>query len=265
VPADAIRYLTTHDNSFVRYFEGHDAAVTCLAMHPGHDEFISCSKDNTVRFWAANTKNSTGSLKLNSPYLSAFDPSGQVFAIGSPTSGEILLYDHRNFDKAPFATFDVLEKCGFADTIYTTKGWTKLEFSNDGKFILLGTKGAGHFLIDSFDGTLRAYLHKSESGANRLAAGEDPSVNGSSSTGPVLHESSGDCCFTPDGRYVLGGSKSKVLIWDTLSPVDGDQTLEPTYAFESPQQAAVLAYNPRFNFFATADEDLTLWLPDPHA
>jgi COMPASS component SWD2 len=46
---DSIRYLTTHDNSFVRYFEGHEGAVTCLAMHPGSDDFISCSKDNTIR------------------------------------------------------------------------------------------------------------------------------------------------------------------------------------------------------------------------
>ena len=50
---DAIRYLTTHDNAFLRYFEGHEAAVTCLEMHPGSDKFISCSKDNTVRLWNA--------------------------------------------------------------------------------------------------------------------------------------------------------------------------------------------------------------------
>ncbi|KAI0127780.1 WD domain-containing protein, partial [Xylariales sp. AK1849] len=257
---DAIRYLTTHDNAFVRYFEGHEAGVTCLAMHPGSDDFISCSKDNTMRIWNAGTKNATGLLHLNTPYLAAYDPSGQCFAVGSPTSGQILLYDHRNFDKAPFSIFDIGESCAFADPVHILKGWTKLEFSNDGKSILLGTKG-GHFLIDSFEGTLRAYLARPDK-TSRLAAGEEPSTNGGSST-----ESSGDCCFTSDGRYVISGSQNKVLIWDTLGQVDGDKTLEPTHVLdtETGGQAAVVAFNPRFNFFATADHDLCFWMPDPHA
>lgn len=239
--------------------------MTCLAMHPGQDEFISCSKDNTVRFWHANTKNATGLLHLNTPYLSAYDPSGQIFAVGSPSSGQVLLYDHRKFDKAPFGTFDIVESCGFADSVHVTKDWTKLEFSNDGKSILLGTKGSGHFLIDSFEGTLRAYLHKPESGTGRLAAGEEPSMNGASTPNSSNIESSGDCCFTTDGRYVMSGSKNKVLVWDTLGQVDGDKTLEPTHTMESPRQASVVAFNPRFNFFATADQDLVLWMPDHHA
>ncbi|KAH8653456.1 WD40-repeat-containing domain protein [Xylariales sp. PMI_506] len=264
---DAIRYLTTHDNAFVRYFEGHEASVTCLAMHPGQDDFISCSKDNTIRLWNASTKNATGVLHLNTPYLAAFDPSGQCFAVGSPTSAQVLLYDHRNFDKAPFAVFDIAESCSFADPAHVVKGWTKLEFSNDGRSILLGTKGAGHFLLDSFQGTLRAYLHKPQGGTGRLAAGEDPAVNGGSSTGGSGNvESSGDCCFTPDGRYVVSGTRgSKLLIWDTLGQTDEDKTLEPLHVLDAERHAAVVACNPRFNFIATADQDLVFWLPDPHA
>lgn len=161
---DAIRYLTTHDNAFIRYFEGHEGAVTNLAMHPGSDDFISCSKDNTVRLWNTGTKNATGVLHLNTPYLSAFDPSGQVFAVGSPSAGHVLIYDHRNFDKAPVNMFDIVESCASVDTDQLMKGWTKLEFSNDGKSILLGTKGGGHFLLDSFKGHLKAYLQKPEAG-----------------------------------------------------------------------------------------------------
>ncbi|KAK9790395.1 hypothetical protein SCARD494_08344 [Seiridium cardinale] len=263
---DAIRYLTTHDNAFIRYFEGHEAAVTSLAMHPGHDDFISCSKDNTVRLWNASTKNATGILTLNTPYLSAYDPSGQIFAIGSPNSGQILLYDQRNFDKAPFSTFDIGETCVFADAAYVLKGWTKLEFSNDGKNLLLGTKGNGHFLIDAFEGTLRAYLHKPNGGTRRLAAGEEPSMNGASSGGSSNVEGSGDCGFSPDGRYVVGGgANNKLLIWDTLGQVDEDKTLEPVHIIDSEKPASVVAFSPRFNFIATADQELVFWLPDPHA
>ncbi|KAK7990840.1 hypothetical protein PG990_015120 [Apiospora arundinis] len=255
---DAIRYLTTHDNSFVRYFDGHTDTVTCLAMHPGNDEFISCSKDNTIRLWEAGTKNAIGCLQLNSPYLAAYDPSGEVFAVASPTAGQILLYSRRAWDKAPFSTFDVVESCIFADFDHANAGWTKLEFSNDGKNILLGTSGGGHFLLDSFKGNMRAYLRKPESGSSRLAAGEDRATNGSS----AMVDGSGDVCFTSDGRYVIGGSGDSVVIWDTLGQVDGDKALDPIHKLDNDKRrAAVVAWSPRHNFFATADQDLVMWLP----
>lgn len=267
VRTDAIRYLTTHDNAFLRYFEGHEAPVTCLEMHPGKDDFISCSKDNTVRLWNAGTRNAYGLLHLNTPYLTAWDPSGQVFAVGSPISGMVLLYDHRNFDKAPFAEFDIVEACHRVDPSHVMQGWTKLEFANDGRTILLGTKGKGHFLLGSFDGHLKAYLRKPEGGrSSRLAAGEEYSVNGGSG-GPSI-EGGGDCCFTSDGRYVIGGTKKGVVVWDTLGqPAGENKVLDPVHSMDPPyaQEAAVVAWNPRFNFLTTADQDVTFWLPDPEA
>ncbi|KAI1267222.1 WD40 repeat-like protein [Xylariaceae sp. FL1019] len=265
---DAIRYLTTHDNAFIRYFEGHEAPVTCLAVHPGTDDFISCSKDNTVRLWNASTKHATGMLNLTTPFLSAFDPSGQIFAVASPSAGQILLYDHRNFDKAPFSTFDVVDAGRYVETNMDNNnllsGWTKLAFANDGRTILLGTKGKGHFLLDSFNGSLKAYLQKPEGRPNRLAPGEDATVNGGGWNGSNV-EGSGDCCFSPDGRYVIGGTKKGVVVWDTLGQSDEKKVLAPCHTLEDPRQAAVVSFNPRFNFFATADQDVVFWLPDQHA
>lgn len=236
-------------------------------MHPGNDDFLSCSKDNTVRLWNAATKNATGLLYLNTPTLSAFDPSGQVFAVASPTGGCVLLYDHRNFDKAPFSTFDIVESCAAIDPLHVMSGWTKLEFSNDGRSILLGTKGGGHFLLNSFDGALKAYLRKPEAAPGRLAAGEESVMNGGSSSGAGGIEGSGDCCFTPDGRYVISGSKTNILVWDTLVKADENKVLEPCNVLdcEGSRQAAVVEFNPRFNFFASANQELVFWLPDPHA
>ncbi|KAK4043266.1 WD40-repeat-containing domain protein [Parachaetomium inaequale] len=253
---DAIRYLATHDNSFIRYFEGHEGAVTNLALHPGTDNFISCSVDNTVRLWNIGTKQWTGKLFLNTPYLSAWDPSGNVFAVASPASGSVLLYDYRNYEKAPFSVFDVLKARGPADTEAAFRGWTKLEFSNDGKHLLLGSRGDGHFLLDSFDGSLKAYLKKPGASTRRLAAGETEGGN---------VESSGECCFAPDGRYVLSGAKSDLLVWDTLTTPGSDKVLEPAHVLEEKREAAVVAYNPRYNMIATADQDLMFWLPDPNS
>lgn len=232
-------------------------------MHPGSDNFLSCSKDNTVRLWDTQTKNWQGQLLLRSPYLAAYDPSGTVFAVGCPSSGSILLYDVRAYDKAPFATVDVVDQGRGLDPAHVVRGWTKLEFSNDGKSLLLGTRGAGHFLFDAFDGTLRAYLRRSGGPTRRLAVGEG-GMSAASSSGE--YESSGDCCFAPDGRFVVSGGRQDVAVWDTLrAPTTSDKSLEPMCTLPDKREAAVVGFNPRFNFFATADTDLLFWLPDPHA
>ncbi len=225
-------------------------------MHPGDDDFISCSRDGTVRLWDVSSKTWTGALHLNTPYLSAWDPSGQIFAIASPTAGSVFLYDRRNYAAAPFSVFDVVAQCGAADSRNLLQGWTKLEFSNDGKSLLLGTKGTGHFLLDSFDGTLKAHMWKREGLTSRAAPGEgsDTAV-----------ESSGDCCFTPDGRFVLSGASQNVLVWDTLAPVGENKDMDPAHVLEDKRETAVIAFNPRYNLFATADPDVLFWVPDPHA
>lgn len=176
----------------------------------------------------------------------------------------MLLYDARNYDKAPFSSIDVMEQCRGFDSQNLVKGWTKLEFSNDGKSLLVGTKGNGHFVLDAFDGTARAYLHKPLAGTRRQAPGETAAVNGTAAADPASYDSSGDCCFAPDGRFVISGTKHDVLVWDTLAPPPEGRVLEPAWTLPDKREAAVVAFNPRFNFFATADQDLVFWLPDPH-
>lgn len=216
-----------------------------------------------MRLWNTSTKQWVGQLFLNSPYLAAYDPSGNVFAVASPASGTVLLYDCKNFDRAPFSVFDVVEQCRGVDRANLLRGWTKLEFSNDGKSLLVGTKGAGHFLLDAFDGSLRAFLRKPDGGSSRLAPGESPAANGAGGNGGV-YESSGDCCFSPDGRFVLAGSRNGVLAWDVKGASTGaeNKVADPTFVLEEKREAAVLAFNPRYNHFATADEDVVFWVPD---
>lgn len=243
----------------MRYFEGHEKNVTCLSLHPGQDNFLSCSEDNTVRIWDAATKNACGKLLLNGAYLAAWDPSGNVFAVASPTAQAVLLYDFRNYDKEPFSTFDILQHS--QDAI--TKGWNKLEFSNDGKSLLLGTTGRSHFLLDSFDGHLKAHLLRDDNGGSaRLAAGEH-NPEGVDPSSPDFHyESTGDCCFTPDGRYVISGSrKQNILVWDTLASAQS-KDLRPSHELEYKGNSAVLAFNPRYNLFATGDKEVVIWVPD---
>ena len=276
--SDQIRYVDTHTDNYIRYFEGHEASVTSLIMHPGEDHFITCSRDDTVRLWDLSTRLWTGRLNLRSAHLVAYDPSGVTFAVGSAASGSVLMYDARQFDKAPFATFDIVAACRAVDPQHVMQGWTKLEFSNNGRSLLVGTRGAGHFVLDAFTGALVAYLAKPQgSGTRRLAPGEVGPT--SRSAGPF--ESSGDCAFSLDGMHVLsGGARRDMLVWDlsqaTQPPppplalgATPDQlreyqqrvTLQPSCVLEDQREAAVLAVNPRFNFVATADEEVLFWVP----
>lgn len=65
--------------------------------------------------------------------------------------------------------------------------FSKLEFSNDGKSILVGTTGGVHYILDAFQGAMKGRL-----------------IDHTANVIPGL--SSGDVCFTPDGRYVIGGT-----------------------------------------------------------
>ncbi|KAL9092012.1 MAG: hypothetical protein Q9159_001157, partial [Coniocarpon cinnabarinum] len=148
---DAIRYLSTHDNSYIRYFRGHTAAVTSLSLSPADDTFLTSSLDNTVRLWDLRSSNAQGLLHLHQPLLSTFDPTASVIAIASPAAQTILLYDARNYDKAPFATFDLrsIEDAMRGGMDISSPDWTVLSFSNDGNKLLVGTNGAGHYVLDA--------------------------------------------------------------------------------------------------------------------
>lgn len=259
---DTIRYLSTHDNSYLRYFEGHEKTVTCLALHPGQDNFISCSEDNTIRIWDAGSKNAHGILNLHGAYLAAWDPSGNVFAVASPTTQSILLYDFRNFDKEPFSTFDMLPYYSQDMSKSISKGWNKLEFSNDGKSLLLGTTGVSHFLLDAFDGNLKASLRRDRGGVKRLGSGDHNPEGLDTNSGEYMYPSTGDACFSPDGRYVFSGSRSQnVLVWDAMAS-NQERFLAPVHELEYKGDSAVIAFNPRSHFFATADKEVVFWTPD---
>ncbi|KAF7846128.1 hypothetical protein BT93_L5200 [Corymbia citriodora subsp. variegata] len=253
---DSLRLLELHNESFVRYFSGHTAQVTCLALSPGNDTFISCAADDTVHLWDLNSRSPTGRLSLSTPYLAAFDPSASVMAIASQSTQSVLMYDVRNYDKAPFTIFDLkdLERKYCPKT--QGRAWTKLEFSNDGQYLLLGTDYHGSFLLNSSDegDLLKAFLVGKTGESGRAAP-----LSGS---GKPLGQ--GDVCFTQDGRYVLGGSgdSNELCVWNCSQAV-GDKLEPMTKIASRSTRNPVVQVNPRYNMLATADTKVTMWLPEP--
>lgn len=271
---DNIRYLSSHDNSYIRYFRGHTAPVTCLSLSPSNDNFLSASLDDTVRLWDMQSQSPQGILKLKQPTLVAYDPTATVLAVACPLAQQLLLYDVRNYDKIPFTTFDLQQiEQAHTGAHGPLNNWSKLEFSNDGKKLLLATTGPGHFLLDAFSGKLLAYCTRPNGPTGRLAPSQyaelrerqrNKTAQGMPATGQ------GDACMTPDGRYVIGGSGDHGLcVWDTAGreagePGGRDMVLQPLHELGSKVagKAAVVGYNPRHNLLVTADKAVIFWVPD---
>lgn len=89
----------------------------------------------------------------------AYDPSGTVFAVALNLRSTIMMYDVKQFDKQPFLCVHiddpVLPLRAFPPR---TPVMTSLSFSNDGKWLLVGTSGDVHYVLDSFDGGVLARL-----------------------------------------------------------------------------------------------------------
>lgn len=274
-----IRYLSTHDNSFIKYFRGHTSSVTSMTMHPTTDTFLSTSLDNTLRVWDLKAGDKAiGFLDFFAPTLCAFDPSATVMAVASAEAQTVLLYDYRKYQSPPFASFDILDVINTVSPGGGAKHFTKLEFSNDGKSLLVGTNEGGHLILDAFDGTLTRVLQKHGSTPTRYAPGEKPASesppkpdkNGKIEPGTKF-ESSGDCCFSPDGRYVFSaGGKAGIAVYDLIDgkKAEEEMVMKPTYVLEesSVSRAAdgsgLLAWNPRWSMFATAGKGVQFWVPE---
>ena len=132
--------------------------------------------------------------------------------------------------------------------------FSKLEISNDGKSILVGTSGGVHYLVDAFNGGVKT----------RLVDHTPNTISGLSS---------GDVCFTPDGRFVMGGTlpsfprarltcdtatgDSKIAVWDLQQPTR-DRSLSTTHKLDAKAFGPlnVLAINPRSALLTTASTEL---------
>ncbi|EPZ36526.1 WD40 repeat-like protein [Rozella allomycis CSF55] len=227
---DTIRYLSLHDNSYLMYFKGHQSRVTGIAMSPVEDLFISSSKES-IRLYDLGYPNAVGFLPLPpntfNPIV-AFDPSGLVFAVGL-NNRTISLYDLKKIEQGPFHSFDVY------DRLVPGAEWISLEFSPDGRHILISSRNSVLFIVDSYD-----YILKS-----RLTA----HVNSNK------HDMIG--CYSPDGRYVLNGSENgKIFIWDAES-TEVVNTLDAHMKLVRKVQ-----FNPRYAMIASIADDLVFIIPE---
>lgn len=92
-----LRYLSLHDNAYLRYFAGHTQRVTALEMSPLSDCFLSGAADDSVRVWDLRTAECQGVMEIKGKPLVAVDPQGVVFAVALD-SRLVRLYDMKNYE-----------------------------------------------------------------------------------------------------------------------------------------------------------------------
>jgi len=240
---DTIRYLSLHDNKYIRYFPGHTKKVVTLCMSPQDDMFLSGSLDKTIRLWDLRSQNCQGLMHVPSRPVASFDPEGLIFAAGI-NSEVVKLYDLRSFDKGPFNTFK-LEP----DTVSASPSaeWTSLRFSPDGKTILIATAGPQLRLLDAFAGATSHVLLPPQS-ATSVAQ------RGNTASGGAL-----DCCFSPDSSFVFAasGGDSKIHVW----AVETGRHVTALQSDHSPTVQA-LQFNPKFMMLASACTHMAFWIPN---
>lgn len=226
---DTIRYLSLHDNKYIRYFPGHTKKVVTLCMSPVDDTFLSGSLDKTIRLWDLRSPNCQGLMHLVGRPVANFDPEGLIFAVGI-NSESVKLYDLRSFDKGPFNTFKLPpdQNCD----------WTGLNFSPDGKIIMISTNGNVIHTIDGFQGTPLQTLmgHVNNKGI------------------PI------EACFSPDSQFIFSGSTDgRIHVWNALN--GSRVTILNTPDHTGPVQC--VRFNPRFMMLASACNNMAFWVPNP--
>lgn len=258
---DTIRYHSLHDNKYLQYFKGHKGKVVSLEVSPVDDGFMSGSIDKTVRLWDLRAPTCRGLLTVPSNPIVAYDSTGVVFAVAVNHYSRILLYDQANFDKAPFLVI-TLEDPTLALISYPPRPiyMTSMSFSSNGKYLLVGCSGDAHYIMDAFEGHLLAKL-TSHIGLERRSTSAPPSIE------PVKGSSGEEVGWTPDSKYVVGGSlDGKILVWDvqSLPARTGDVDLKaPPVQLQAmvaldghPGPSRCVKFNPRVAMMCTAGSEL---------
>lgn len=210
--------------------------MTQLALSPLNDTFLSVAPSESLCLWDLRTAHLQGRLNFApetvEPQVSAaFDPQGLIFAV-STGSKHLRLYDARNWERGAFTTFEL----SGSDSNSTGK-WNCLQFSPDGKELLIGTglETTCAIVLDSFDGTVKSTLEAPEHSKTIY----------------------NDLTYTPDSKFIIGArSDGQLDVWTPSSPKPVVETIEGI----SSAPTSALAFNPKFAILATVGDGTVFYI-----
>ena len=197
-------------------------------------------------------------VKVNGRPTVCCDNEGLIFAVGTGNN-EIKLYDKRDYQRGPFTSFRISDGAqgggggggggGGAQEHYGASPyggshshnsgvpfeWCDLEFSPNGKYILVSTRTNKIYLIDSYDGrTITCYQsHNNKKNID-------------------LHAT-----FTSDGKYVTCGSTDgDIYFWET------EKGKQVCIWAGHPNPVQYCKWNPQYLMAVTSAQNTVFWIPD---
>ncbi|KAG0288173.1 WD repeat-containing protein 82 [Dissophora globulifera] len=271
--------VTSAQDESLHVYDCITGKVTALEMSPLDDQFLAGSEE-AVRLWDLRSPNCQGAVSIVGRPAVAWDPSGIVFAVALGCT--LRLYDVKIFDQGPFETGMIGQS--LLGVNHTAIVATQLEFSSDGKYILVTTAAEAHYIVDAYRPNTTRF---------RLV--------GHYSYGNEVFLSGGEACWTPDGKFVVSGSRDgNIYVWDiaramadqmaglvngtpgvgntggagvngvehggsgNLLSANGElKPFKVLKAHGSPSH--IVAFNPKFLMMVSGSTELAFWEPDPNA
>uniref|UniRef100_A0A0N5BG40 WD_REPEATS_REGION domain-containing protein n=1 Tax=Strongyloides papillosus TaxID=174720 RepID=A0A0N5BG40_STREA len=223
---DDIRYLSLEDKKYVRFFKGHKDEVLSLSMSPDGTNFLSSSRDGTVKLWDLRSDECCKSDHyINKNPIVTYDPKGVIFAV-SEERNTVKLFDSRNNTLPPFRLFGFHSYAGKINNI---------KFSPDGRKLIVSGNGTNFYTIDTFSGERVAF--EGIKNPNKRKFGVD---------------------YSPCGKYIIAGSDCGELIYYNAT------TGSIIKKFSSTHDSFVsnVAFNKKYLMLVSGGRNLIWWTPD---
>ncbi|KAL0232055.1 hypothetical protein PCE1_003051 [Barthelona sp. PCE] len=231
-----LRVLSPETSEFTRFLSGHTMGVLSLDVFNDITTIISTSQDRTVRLWDLRVdRGSIGKISVGGSSVAACSPDGERFAVAL-SEGGIAIYDRRNPSNGPMSYFDF--------SLEHTSQIVGAKFSPNSQALLLtGTEGYH-------------VLYNIETGGKVLEV-EKPlmafSTNDKFVTGAE---------FSPDNKFLLIGRHKSIAIFPWPDSIQSLSKPEPFGNLVGHQGMVWnVGFNPKYAMFASAANDLCLWVP----